>query len=287
MSMTAFTRAGSRTFAIACLTIASPALARTFNADQGNLTKTLNAMGPGDTVVLSPGGYGVVVVPRKSWQTPINVDARAASLTGVVMYKVAGVNWNGGTVIGTTYGVSIRASQRITVANMDISAAVRGIVINQGTDIKIQKNKMHNLRTDGVDIVGRNVLVENNTVTDMHPNAVDHPDGYQVWSTEEFISSDITIRNNVASGNMQGVFARAGGLRIDRLTVTGNQIATMWGNGIALLDSHDSVAKGNTVRRAPGSRWKANFRVEGKGNTACGNIAPDVPKAVAVQPCKG
>ncbi len=262
-----------------------PAAARTVAVTQANLVQSFNNAQPGDHLVLAPGGYGLVVLPRKVWAQAITVDARSAAMTGIVMRYTSGVEWSGGTIVGTSYGVSIRDSQRITIANMNISGAQRGIVINGSTDIKIQKNKLYGLQTDGVDVVGANVLVENNTITDMHPVAEDHPDGIQVWSTAEFRSRDIIIRNNTIIGNMQGVFARAAGIGMDRLTVVGNKVTTMWGNGIALLDAYDSVAKGNTVHAATGSRYKANMRVEGARNVTCANIVPDVPRAAAALPC--
>ncbi len=277
-----------RASAIAGLALASPAAARTFTANQGNLTQTLNAMGPGDTVVLAPGGYGVVAVPRKTWQTPINIDARAASLTGIVLFKVAGVSWTGGTVIGSMYGVSIADSARVSVSGVDVSGAARGIVVNESTDVKILKNKLHHLRTDGIDIVGQRVLVEGNVISDMNPLPGDHPDGIQMWSANDEQTRDITVRGNTITGAMQGIFARSPALGLSNLNVTGNKVLVDYPNGIVLVDTQRSTATGNAVRSIAGPKVvKANMRVEGANNTACGNAVPDVPKAIAAQACSG
>lgn len=286
MPFTSSTRATLRTFAFACLTIAAPVAAKTFNADQSNLTKTLNAMGPGDTVILAPGGYGVVAVPRKSWQTPINIDARAASLAGVVLFKVAGVNWTGGTVVGTMYGVSVSDSTRVSVSGVDVSGAARGIVINDSTDVKILKNRLHHLRTDGIDIVGQRVLVEGNIISDMNPILGDHPDGVQMWSSDQQ-TRDIIVRNNTITGKMQGIFARSTTLGLRNLTVTGNKVLVDYPNGVVLLNTQASKATGNSVKSISGAKVvKANMRVEGGAdNVACGNTVPDVPRAPAAQAC--
>lgn len=287
MTMIAQTRAVVRTFSLACLTIASPIAAKTFTADQTNLTKTLNAMGPGDTVILSPGGYGVVTVPRKSWLTPINIDARAASFTGIVIFRASGVNWTGGRVIGTGYGVSIRDVERVTLTGAEISDAVRGIVINNGTDVKILKNKLHDLQTDGIDVIGERILVEGNVITDMKPLPGDHPDGIQLWSANDKQTRDITIRNNTVTGMTQGIFARAQVLGLKNITVTGNKVTVAYGNGIVLLDSTNGMATGNTVKSTAVRINKANMRAEGANNIMCGNVVPEVPKATANLPCKG
>jgi nitrous oxidase accessory protein NosD len=288
MIMTASARATLRTLVFACLTIAVPVGAKTFTVTQANIAQTLNAAAPGDHIVLSPGGYGVVVVPRKSWQTPITIDARAATMSGIVMFKVAGVTWSGGTVIGTGYGVSIADSARVSVSGVDISGAVRGIVINDSNDVKILKNKLHHLRTDGIDVVGQRVLVEGNVISDMLPIEGDHPDGIQVWSANDEQSRDITIRGNTITGNMQGIFARSPALGLSNLSVTGNKALVNYPNAIVVLDAKDSVVKGNTVKSLVGPKvMKANMRVEGVNNTACGNAVPDVPNALPARVCLG
>ena len=45
----------------------------------------------GDTVVLSPGGYGVVTIKARAWPRPLTLDAHAARLTGIVLIEVDGL----------------------------------------------------------------------------------------------------------------------------------------------------------------------------------------------------
>lgn len=266
---------------------ATPALARTVNVNQANLVQSLAAAQPGDTLVLAPGGYGVIAVPRKTWLTPITIDARAASMTGVVIFKASGVNWTGGTIIGTTLGISISNSDHVNVTSANVSGAIKGIVVNNSTDVKILRNKLHDLRSDGIDVIGQRVLVEGNTVTDMHPAPGDHPDGVQIFSANNVRTSDVTVRGNTISGMMQGIFARSPDLGLSNLVVTGNKILIGYGNGIVMLDTHNSVATGNNVKsNTLGQFDKANMRVEGVNNVACGNVVPDVPKTPPAQACR-
>lgn len=271
---------------IAACILADPAVARTVSATQATLVKTLAAAQPGDTIVLAAGGYGVIALPKKVWLQPVTIDARKAEMTGIVIRNVSGVNWLGGTVIGTVYGVTVVDASRITISGVDISAAKRGMVIGgSASDVMVQKNNLHGLQTDGIDVAGVRITLENNTITDMRPVLGDHPDGIQIASSATLQTRDITIRGNTIVGDMQGIFGRAPGLGISNVTVTGNKVTVSAPNGIVLLDSTSGVATGNTVKRIPGGKNKANMRAEGGRNTICGNVVPDVPKAPANQPC--
>ncbi|CAM3239768.1 hypothetical protein SPAN111604_12670 [Sphingomonas antarctica] len=289
MSVTHKTRTLVRACVLACAFIAAaPAAARSIAVNQSTLVQGMNAAQPGDTIVLAPGGYGVIAVPRKVWQQPITIDARAASMTGIVMFKVSGVNWTGGTIIGSLLGISISNSDRVNITGADVSGAIKGIVVNNSSDIKLLRNKLHALRSDGIDVVGQRVLVEGNTITDMRPVAGDHPDGIQIWSANDEQTRDITVRGNSITGASQGIFARAPALGLSNLVVTGNKVFVDYGNGIVLLDTKDSIATGNSVKSTTNGQFdKANMRVEGYNNMACSNVVPDVPKAPAAQVCVG
>ena len=272
--------------ATSALASVAPACAKTIAVTQANLAASLANAQPGDLLALAPGGYGVVTVPRKVWKNPIVIDASKATLAGIVIYRASGVTWKGGTVIGSIYGVSIRESSNVTVIGADISAALRGVVVNESTDIKLQKNKLHHLRSDGIDIVGQNILVEGNVISDIMPAADDHPDGVQIWSVAAMPSQNIIVRGNTITGNMQGIFARTPVIGVKKLTVTGNRVTVSYPNAIVLLDATNSVATGNVVKSpSNGIHSKANMRVEGVGNVACGNAVPDVPKAAPAAPC--
>jgi nitrous oxidase accessory protein NosD len=285
MLLFAQARAVVRACVLMCLAMAAPAVARTTFVTQGSIAGALNVAAPGDTIILLPGGYGVVALPRKSWQTPINIDARAATMSGVVFFKTGGVNWTGGTIIGTGYGVSISNSERISVSATDVSGGTRGIVINNSTDVKVLRNKLHGLRTDGVDIVGQRILVEGNQIWDMSPAPADHPDGIQMWNATGSQTRDVTIRGNIITGAMQGIFGRSTGVPLSNIVVTGNRVTVDYPNGIVVTNTEDSIITGNVVR-SQGS-FKVNLRVDGANLMACGNTVPDVPKAYGAQSCAG
>lgn len=272
---------------LVALVSGSAATSKTVTVSQTSLEKAMNAAGPGDTLVLKRGGYGVVVVPRKSWQTPITIDARDATVAGVVIRGASGVNWVGGAVVGSVYGIWIRQSSRVEVRGADVSKAARGIVVASSTDVKLIKNKLHDLRTDGIDVVGQRVLVEGNTIDTMSPIKGDHPDGVQIWSADDMKSRDITVRNNKITGRMQGVFARSTKFGLENIVITGNRVLTTYQNGILLQDTKNSVLTGNVVKALVTGANRANIRSSGTGNTVCGNVVPDVPRAPAAQPCAG
>ena len=276
---------GFRAASVCAVVCSVSAPAKTIIVNQANWTKAISAAAPGDKIVLSPGGYGVINVPRKNWLTPITIDASSAVMSGVVMLGVSGVTWIGGTVIGSIYGISIRNSSRISITGVDISLAQRGIVINSSDDIRIIKNRLHHLRTDGVDIVGQRVVVEGNIISNMLPVVGDHPDGIQMWSTADYKTRDVTVRANVVSGAMQGIYGSAPGVGLENIRVTGNKVTVTYGNGIVLGDATGTIATGNIVQSPTGAKNKANMRILGSYNLACGNTVPDVPQADAARPC--
>lgn len=270
-------------------------------ATPATLAARLKTAQAGETIRLAPGDYGIVTFPRGTNAPAITIDAAAATFTGLVLNKVGGVTIRGGKVVGPggrSYGISIRSSDNVRIEGMRISGAHRGVVVNESSNVALVGNELTGLISDGINVaLSDHVLVERNRCHDFSPNLAvfdasgkrlrdgDHPDCIQAWSRPTRAPvSDVRVLDNVAEGNMQGIFfgnhmrdgVNDGGF--DRVTIRGNRLKVTM-SGIVLDEGRDSVVEGNHVELFPGPvfptrpnfRLKPNVRVSGERNRACDN----------------
>lgn len=167
--------------------------------------------------------------------------------------KVHGPNNMGsGNEVGL---MMVRSSTNVTVKDSEFFDGIHGLSILDNNGLKIANNYFHDLRTDGVRGGGNsNLLVTQNTFTDFHPAAGDHPDAMQLWTNNTTASAtNITFSDNLVvrgTGDpIQGIFMRdiVGNLPFKNLTITGNMIVGARYNGIAVEHVDGGTISGNTV----------------------------------------
>lgn len=281
------------------------------------LVARLKSTRGGETITLAPGDYGVVKFPARTFQPAIRIVADKARFTGLVLRGVTGVTISGGTVNGPggrSYGITIGDTRDLTLENMTITGAHRGIVLGQSDRVTIVNNRLTGLISDGIDIArASNITVRGNSCSNFSPTPTtfdaagkrltvgDHPDCIQAWSRPiSAPTSDIVVENNRIEGAMQGVFfgnhvrkgVDDGGF--DRVVIRNNRIRIDHPNGIVLMNGRNSVVTGNEVSTLPGSinsrrpdrPVRAMIRVkEGAGNRVCGNRIADFPRDLAARRC--
>lgn len=254
-------------------------------ATPAQLPAVLKAAQPGDTIKLERADFGTVKIAKRTFQPAVVIDAARARLGAVVIDRSSGVTWRGGIVGGAApYAFSIKASSRIGVESITATDAVRGIVIDNSTDIVVNGNLLTGLRTDGIDIVGQRITVTNNICRDFSPIPADHPDCIQGWS-DETPTADVTVTGNSATGTMQAVFFRSdtpGALGFDRIRIERNVGRITYGNGFTVLGGRDSLIRWNDGASIDGG--KVMVRMTGTG-TACGNVLAELTKSEATRPC--
>lgn len=81
--------------AVAC-SPAADAAQQSMRAAPANVSAVLAKAGDGDTVVLEPGMYAGVLIANRTFQTPLVLDARAATLEGFRAKNVSGLTIRGG-----------------------------------------------------------------------------------------------------------------------------------------------------------------------------------------------
>ena len=157
-------------------------------------------------------------------------------------------------------GMEIRSSAHVSVENVEFTALARGLAITESADVAVSKSEFHEIRSDGVDIVGsRNVVMDENYFHDFHPwrgvrsGQGDHPDFIQLIPWGDGVGIDnLTISDNVMlqgdGGWAQTIFGWAAnrGDVFSNIEISGNFIQNSHIHGIALGDVvnasiHDNI----------------------------------------------
>lgn len=248
------------------------------SANPANFDSVLASARGGETILLSPGNYGPVAIRTRYSQTLTIEGPRLAkmslSITGanVTLRGMTIGHANGPGPLG--YGAQLNGAERITIEDVLVTKAERGIVINRSRAVLIRNALLKQLRTDGIDIAAsQNVTLDGVTCRDFSPQFGDHPDCIQGWSVPGLLAtSDISIFNTVISGKMQGIFfgnSAWGGF--DRVRVTGSQIVGGFPNGIALHACRSCELRSNRVSTFPGSTYQARINIEGGSVTHWNN----------------
>lgn len=176
--------------------------------------------------------------------------------------------------------IFVRNSQQIEISDSSFRDHWHGISFLDVEDLRIADNLLTDLRTDGIRGGGvKHLLVERNVIGNFHPEPGDHPDGIQLWSTNEREPGrDVVIRDNLvwrgAGGIAQGVFIRDtfGKLPFERVTVSGNLLVGSMYNGIALLGVSSGNVTGNRVVAYPDMKSWIALR-QSQDVTLSGNAA--------------
>jgi len=290
---------------LALLVLGGYAHAATVFATPSTVKATFAAAQAGDTVMLAPGEYGIITVPKGA--ASLSIDAGQASIARLRIDGVTGLNWKDGVfdprkldhwtptiyVTGgsgvhidgvtisdgwTNHGASFRDTTDFTFTNARLDKLKVAVICQNSTDFVIRGVGITDKGWDGVDIKScRKGVVEYVTCLGTKLIGANHPDCVQLDSadTTKPPTSDITIRYNFAYGQTQGFNGfTSTGLGYDRILIEENR-AYIAGqsNAITLIKARDSVVRNNHVRTLDTQRDAARVTVTGERNTVCGNVA--------------
>ncbi len=190
-----------------------------------------------------------------------------------------GDNASGTGTIDDGYGygkaLGIKGSSNILVENSEVSGFWKGIGISDSTDVVLRGNNLHDLRSDGINLVQvSNVTIEGNHIHDFRsaPGSSDHPDMIQMWTGgTDRGSSDVTIRNNlldVGEGDWtQSIFLThqtsdvPAALRYSNITIEENVIINEHTHGITVGEVDGLLIRNNTLLRADGATGTTDPRI--------------------------
>jgi parallel beta-helix repeat protein len=259
-----------------------------------DLVSALKVAQSGDTIELNAGVYSTVTLQNANFSgagvTITSADpTHEATLTGLMVKNDTGLNLSKlefnvsatqpdnayevlnsaninldhlnvhGSLDGNPQndlsGVMIRSSTNVSLTNSEFQQLHFGVTHLDDTGLTISGNNFHDIRTDGIRGGGSsNVTVSNNTFTNFFPDAGDHGDAIQFWTTNTTTSAhDITITNNMfmrgAGDVAQGVFVtdQVGDLPYLNLNISNNTMIGSMYNGIMVQDAIDPTVTHNTV----------------------------------------
>jgi len=258
--------------------------AATGTATPGTLQSMLNSARGGDTITLAPGDYPAIEVKNKKCSPAVTIEAGAGRMTQVGFNEVSGVVWHGGTFDGKDTlrtAWSAGKSDHVTVEGLTLGNYTRnGIIIGESSDVRIAHNVISASGSDGIDIaLSRRVVIDHNECRGPTPTDGAHPDCIQLWSRPNAPPvADITITNNVVSGNTQGITAfnhvrdgvDDGGF--DRIRIEDNHVNVAQWHGITVYNCRACVVRRNRVDTIPNGRITAWIKFIESDVEACGNV---------------
>lgn len=158
--------------------------------------------------------------------------------------------------------IFVRKSSDIEIADSFFTRHWHGISFLDVDNMRVRDNEFTDLQTDGIRGGGvSNFEVTRNVLASFHPAPGDHPDGIQLWSTNETIPGrHIRIEGNIVargSGSpTQGIFIRDtfGHLPFEDVTIRGNLIIGSMYNGIAVNGVRGLHIEDNEVVALPDAK---------------------------------
>lgn len=222
--------------------------------------------------------------------------ANPAIFTGLTVRDCAGLTFRNlkfeGAMQGLQYHFLVLNSERINLESLTFTGPVSGvdssvisalmlrnssdIVVTRSTftrfwhalslldveKLTIRANEFRSLRTDAIrGGGGSNLLIAENVIADFFPAPRDHPDGIQLWSTQQTkAASNIVIRDNLvvrgAGAIAQGIFIRDTHekLPFENVEISGNLMVGTMFNGIAIMGVNRGRIIGNEVIAYPDAK---------------------------------
>jgi trimeric autotransporter adhesin len=257
----------------------------TFNvATASTLSAAIQSAQPGDTILLAPGNYGSVSISNVQKTGEVFIGSADPNRPAVIQYLAihgstnltfsgiefaVKVNSLGVGVLDSSdirlerldihgvvdgdpstdpTGVSLQRSTNVTIAESTFHDLGAGIAYSDVTGMTVVDNRFSVIRSDGLSGTRVNdVVISRNYFTDFYPEAADHPDVVQIWTSNAAPSRNITITDNVFDRGdgrkVQGLFIKGdGAVGYENVVITGNAIIGGMYNGISV-----SVVNGLTI----------------------------------------
>ncbi|WP_210528777.1 right-handed parallel beta-helix repeat-containing protein [Rubellimicrobium arenae] len=201
------------------------------------------------------------------------------------------------------FGLSVTGSSDVTLEDNIIRGFARGLLVSRSRGITIQRNDVHDIRSDGMDFAQvQQVLIQGNHIHDFARSATskDHADMIQFWTNRtDAPSEDIQIRGNLLNSG-RGLFTQSIFMRneqVDRgragpemfyrnVTIEGNFILNAHLHGITVGQATGLSILNNTVVQNPTSKgekdntalWTPQIRVtpESTNVRVMGNVVSKI-----------
>lgn len=269
------------------------------------------ASAPGGTTVALRGDCANVTIARQ-FPSVVTVDATKARIKGLVL-QGANLRWVGGTLSAPGgpdgkgppgYALLIKG-RNITLDGSTVTAAKKGIVIDQARNITINKVNFWRVREDGIiasQTTGLTVTYSRFSESMPLPTVCTLPTGKQItavakrdcagtWVDGNHADAvqmrdgvrDARIAFNTISGPTAGItqMDTTGDVPLERIVIENNRVETSTFHQITLTECIDCVIRGNRVRAEKG--WGRRAIIRPGRAMRCGN---DVVDEKGDSPCR-
>lgn len=289
----------------------------------------------GTTIELAPGDYGDIVLNGYHFTSAVTIrslDPSAPATFDTLFVKNSSYltfdhivvehalaegepDWSSAMRIDKSDHISVLNSEILGTADGNHTNDGQGLLVLDSSNIQIEGNNFHDLKTglsvgrsefidvknntftdirsDGADFANvRHVVVDGNFFSNFHPafDLGDHPDMIQIWNDGSYGDMyDITISNNQLiqgdGGNVQGIFVQGaqpgsdGSIptEIHDLDITGNTINIGASQGIWLSNVNLAEISDNTLTQAASGAAMPTIRTDHTTDTTVDhNIAPHI-----------
>ena len=241
-------------------------------ANPSNISDVIANARSGDTITLSAGDFGTVVIQRR-FNKPVTLIAGDARIK-VAFRNSSGIELRGGVVTGALgvgpagYGISIQRSSNIRIAGARFSQSNRGLVISLSSDIFVSQASFTGMVIDGINVASsQRVVIRDNTCRDFQSGTA-HPDCVQLWSRPNAVTTDVIVEGNRSIGRgMQGFTAfnhvrrgvNDGGF--DRISIINNFVVGNYPQGVAVYDCRRCKVVGNRTQTLPEARHRVSINI--------------------------
>lgn len=273
-------------------------------AATGATIDAILASAHGGEVISLKGECARITIDR-AYPKRVTINAGRSTVAGLFITG-SNVRWRGGTLraAGGAYGVAQagyaaqvhRGASHIRLDSVLVTAAKKGVVVDEASDIAIKRSRFWRLGEDGI-IASRTAGL---TIADNHFSETQgkptqcvtggvttygvakrdckgvwtdgtHPDAIQMRDGV----TDAQIYGNLVEGNTQGItqMDTPGDAPLERVHVYDNVVRTDNYHHITLTRCAECSIRNNRVERAAGSQKKAVIRA-GEA-LRCGNYAQD------------
>lgn len=207
-------------------------------------------------------GISFAWAPRPESSPPtIMVDVRSSD--GVVFEKCKFSGFVDDDHDNDPIGMVVHSSTRTRLSGNVFHDLNRAALFYESRVIRVDRNELHDLRSDGLDFAGvQDVVISRNTFRNLFPVPSDHPDYIQFWTKNAKLdTTGVRIENNILlQGNgmsSQSIFFgnEVKGRRYKDITITGNVIYQSHPHGISLYDADNVTIERNTLVPFPGGRY--------------------------------
>ena len=190
-------------------------------------------------------------------------DGNGAGRYGFLVLKSSNISIEGLSFVGPgseiqrhyVSGLMLRESRNVSVTKSYFSNFRHGLAMLELIHSRIALNEFEGLQTDAIRGGGvSDTRIENNVMTNFNPAQGDHPDGIQLWSTNQkepgrniYIAQNLVNRGS--GGPTQGIFIRdtRSKMPFENIEIRDNLVLGSLYNGISVMGAKGVSVIGNTV----------------------------------------